>query len=92
VVPRWGEIPVDSKEFGLDRRSLQARLRALAAIPEHQRSEAQWDEMVEIEIRLGPGNGSSRVEAAGRPKQPRQTPRRKLPDATKAARKSRPPR
>ena len=32
------------------------RLQALLAIPEGQRTEAQWDELNELEIMLAPGN------------------------------------
>ena len=32
------------------------RLRALLAIPERDRTDEQWDEIVELEIQLAPGN------------------------------------
>jgi hypothetical protein len=32
------------------------RLQALLAIPDRQRTEAQWDELNELEIMLAPGN------------------------------------
>jgi hypothetical protein len=32
------------------------RLRELLAIPEHQRTDAIWDEIIELEICLAPGN------------------------------------
>ena len=32
------------------------RLRELLAVPERDRSDAQWDEMIELEIQLAPGN------------------------------------
>jgi len=32
----------------------QARLRELLAIPERLRTDAQWDEIIEIEISMGP--------------------------------------
>lgn len=32
------------------------RLRELLAIPERDRSDAQWDEIIELEIRMAPGN------------------------------------
>ena len=35
-------------------RSPQQRLRELLAIPERQRTDAQWDEIIEIEISQGP--------------------------------------
>ncbi len=37
------------------------RLRELLAIPDHQRSDAIWDEIIELEICLAPGN---RVQGA----------------------------
>jgi hypothetical protein len=39
-----------------DNSSPRQRLKALLAIPDSQRSEAQWDEIVELEIMLAPGN------------------------------------
>mgnify|MGYP005835374809 CR=1 FL=1 len=32
------------------------RLKTLLAIPDSQRTEAQWDEIIELEITLAPGN------------------------------------
>jgi len=37
-----------------EQRSPQARLRELLAIPERLRTDAQWDEIIEIEISQGP--------------------------------------
>ncbi len=34
----------------------RARLQALLAVPESQRTEAEWDELHELEIMLAPGN------------------------------------
>jgi hypothetical protein len=36
--------------------SPRQRLQALLAIPERQRTEAEWDELNELEIMLAPGN------------------------------------
>lgn len=36
--------------------SLRRRLQALQAIPDSERTEAQWDELNELEITLAPGN------------------------------------
>lgn len=36
--------------------SPRQRLQALLAIPERERSDAQWDEINELEIMLAPGN------------------------------------
>ena len=35
---------------------LRRRLRELLSIPERDRSDEQWDEIVELEIQLAPGN------------------------------------
>lgn len=35
---------------------LRRRLRELLSIPERDRTEEQWDEIVELEIQLAPGN------------------------------------
>lgn len=44
------------------------RLRELLAIPDHQRSDAIWDEIIELEICLAPGN---RIQGApGLPQEP----------------------
>ena len=36
--------------------SPRRRLQILQAIPDNQRTEAEWDEIVELEISLAPGN------------------------------------
>lgn len=36
--------------------NLRQRLKTLLAIPDSQRTEAQWDEIIELEITLAPGN------------------------------------
>ena len=36
--------------------SPRQRLQALLAVPERQRTDAQWDEIIELEIVLAPGN------------------------------------
>jgi hypothetical protein len=44
------------------------RLRELLAIPDHQRTDAIWDEIIELEICLAPGN---RVQGSpGMPQEP----------------------
>ncbi len=43
------------------------RLRELLAIPDHQRTDAIWDEIIELEICLAPGN---RVQGAGAQPEP----------------------
>ena len=39
----------------------QPRLRELLAIPERDRSDAVWDEIIELEISLAPGNQIGRA-------------------------------
>ena len=47
---------------GLDSRR---RLRELLSVPERDRSDEQWDEIIELEIQLAPGNRLSGQELAG---------------------------
>lgn len=35
---------------------LRQKLREMLSIPERERTDAQWDEIIELEIRLAPGN------------------------------------
>ena len=55
------------------------RLRELLAIPERDRTDAQWDEINELEIQLAPGN---RVPPGTTPgaAPPRPYPAKKFPD------------
>ena len=41
------------------------RLRELLSIPERDRSDEQWDEIIELEIQLAPGNRISAAEQGG---------------------------
>ena len=41
------------------------RLRELLSVPERDRSDEQWDEIIELEIQLAPGNRVSGNEHAG---------------------------
>lgn len=41
------------------------RLRELLSIPERDRSDEQWDEIIELEIQLAPGNRVSANEHGG---------------------------
>lgn len=47
------------------------RLRELLSIPERDRSDEQWDEIIELEIQLAPGNrisgNDSPMQGTGRP-------------------------
>lgn len=61
---------------------LRQRLREMLSVPERERTDAQWDEIVELEIRLAPGNqidpNRSNDPMAGgqnfRPRQPQNKP------------------
>ena len=46
--------------------SPRSRLQALRAIPERQRTDAQWDELNELEIMLAPGNREGAPEQGAR--------------------------
>jgi hypothetical protein len=43
------------------------RLRELLSVPERDRSDEQWDEIIELEIQLAPGNRLAPNERAGNP-------------------------
>ncbi len=50
------------------------RMRELLSVPERDRTDEQWDELIELEIQMAPGN---RISGSGEPMggQPRQQPR-----------------
>jgi hypothetical protein len=58
--------PVQPMEMRVDPRR---RLRELLSVPERDRSDAQWDEIVELEIQMAPGNrvgpGPSSIAGGG---------------------------
>lgn len=59
-------------------KSRRQRLQALLAIPEKERTEAQWDEINELEIGLASGNRPESVQHAGHrgaPQAPNNPPR-----------------
>ena len=41
------------------------RLRELLSVPERDRSDEQWDEIIELEIQLAPGNRVSPADQSG---------------------------
>lgn len=57
--------------------SSRARLQALQAIPERQRTDAEWDELNELEIKLASGNreGAPQQNARGNAPAPGGQPR-----------------
>jgi hypothetical protein len=44
-------LPMDTPK-----NELRQRLREMLSVPERERTDAQWDEIIELEIRLAPGN------------------------------------
>ena len=46
-------IPAQPAPVSID---LKRRMRELLSIPDSQRNDEQWDELIEIEIQLAPGN------------------------------------
>ncbi len=56
--------------------SPRRRLQSLLSIPDSQRTEAQWEEIVELEIQLAPGN---RQDAPSRLQPPGPNPRSNQP-------------
>lgn len=55
--PSAAENPEEAHKA--EQRAKQPRLRELLAIPERDRSDAVWDEIIELEIALAPGNRAS---------------------------------
>ena len=45
--------------------SPRQRLQALLAIPERHRTDAQWDELIDLEIMLAPGNREGAPQPGG---------------------------
>ena len=55
--PQPGAQPnAEQEEQKAEQKARQPRLRELLAIPERDRSDAVWDEIIELEIALAPGN------------------------------------
>ena len=49
------------------------RLRELLSVPERDRTDAQWDEIVELEIQLAPGNRATPAPSGGSNRPPSQS-------------------
>lgn len=56
-----------SNDFG----ELRRRLKELLAIPEAQRTDPQWDEIIELEVQLAPGNRIGAPMPGSQPQQQR---------------------
>ncbi len=64
--PRNDAQPAESQE-----RDARRRLRELLAIPDRERTDALWDEIVALEIQLAPGNRAPSAQPdAGRRQEP----------------------
>ena len=74
------------------------RLRELLSVPERDRTDEQWDEIIELEIQLAPGNraspsehgGSSVNTGGGHNKQPSGQPKKHRPRGNNNNRRPRP--
>lgn len=65
VDPQQGESqPPEPQRATPELQDPRRRLRELLAIPERDRSDAHWDEMIELEIQLAPGNRAQEQRAA----------------------------
>ncbi len=54
--------------------SPRQRMQALLAIPERQRTDAQWDELIELEIMFAPGNREGAPQPGGGRRNPNAGP------------------
>ncbi len=54
--PAEAQIPAEPPRIEPPPQDPRRRLRELLAIPDHQRTDAIWDEIIELEISLAPGN------------------------------------
>lgn len=68
--PAVAQVPAEPVRNEPPPQDPRRRLRELLAIPDHQRTDAIWDEIIELEISLAPGNriqpGSSGQNDPGR--------------------------
>jgi len=65
------------------------RLRELLSVPERDRSDEQWDEIIELEIQLAPGNRISGNEGGGGAGRPQGAQGRPAPGGGHAQKKYR---
>lgn len=69
------------------------RLRELLAVPERDRTDAQWDELVELEIQTAPGNRLSQPQGdPGRRQGPQTEPGRRQGASSEPGRRPQGPR
>ncbi len=63
--PEQHEAETADEAHKAEQRRGQPRLRELLAIPERDRSDAVWDEIIELEISLAPGNRAAGPQGDG---------------------------
>ncbi|HUJ85298.1 MAG TPA: hypothetical protein VLX30_00425 [Burkholderiales bacterium] len=64
--PETGQpAPENPEEAHKAEQRARPRLRELLAIPERDRSDAVWDEIIELEISLAPGNRAAGAQGDG---------------------------
>lgn len=61
------ESPPENPPVAAPPNDNRRRLRELLSIPERDRTDEQWDEIIELEIQLAPGNRISGNEPSGTP-------------------------
>lgn len=61
------ESPPENPPVAVPPNDNRRRLRELLSIPERDRTDEQWDEIIELEIQLAPGNRISGNEPSGTP-------------------------
>jgi hypothetical protein len=71
AVRKWDNVAMNAPQNVSPRR----RLQELLAIPERQRTEAEWDEINELEISQAPGNRVDAGEPRPRSMPPAASPR-----------------
>lgn len=90
--PPLGPVPDEPVRNEAPAPDPRRRLRELLAIPDHQRTDAIWDEIIELEICLAPGNRVQAPQAEpGRrpsPGQGRRTEQPRRPDSTPGSKPS----
>lgn len=92
------EPPIEAPPLEPQSEDPRRRLRELLAIPERERTDAIWDEIIALEIQLAPGNRatSPQADVGRRPepgrrqepgRRPEQVRRQESPSGTKPAKR-----
>ena len=61
------DVPAEAPVPTFNANEARRRLRELLSVPERERSDEQWDEIIELEIQLAPGNRIGPGEQMGSP-------------------------